>query len=200
MLQKIRQVEKVFREIDADVKRIKSVTGTGCPSGCISCCLKPNLEASVLEFLPLAYHLVSTGQDEEVVEKIENGQTICVSLNTMRVDDKQPGCGFYSHRGAICRLFGSAPLRDPKTGKLGLYACKILKENYAAEWGDINAKISAMPKQPVVSDYYYRLMAIDPHLANDYNPINLSILKAIHKVSLSVRNRPQPNAPFGKAV
>ena len=200
MLQKIRQVERIFREMDSEFARLKNVTGVTCPEGCMLCCLKPNLEASVLEFLPLAWHLVTTGQHHEVIENIESGLSVCVALNTIRPDDMMPGCRFYKHRGAICRLFGSAAIRDSKTRKLSLYSCKTLKENYASSWAEISERLNLQKKLPVVSDFYFRLVAVDPQLSAEYHPINESIYLAIEKVALIVQHRPKPNAPFGKAV
>ena len=200
MLQKIRQVERIFREMDQELSRLKTATGVTCPEGCLLCCLKPDLEASVLEFLPLAWHLVATGQHHEVIETIESGQKVCVSLNTLRTDDKMPGCRFYNHRGAICRLFGSAAIRDSKTRKLSLYSCKTQKENYASSWSEISDRLNLQKNPPVVSDFYFRLVAADPHMSADYHPINESIYRAIEKVALFVQHRPKPNAPFGKAV
>jgi len=200
MHQKVKQVENVFKEMDNHLARFKKVTQVNCPQGCILCCLKPDLEANVLEFLPLAWHLVKTGMHEEVLEKIESGQTVCVSLNTIRADNSLPGCKFYPHRGAICRLFGSAALRNNKTGRLTLYTCRTLKDNYAGIWTEMETRIGNEKNVPMVPDYYYRLIAIDPILANDYNPINKTIYKAIGKVMLWFSHRPKPNSPFGKAM
>lgn len=200
MQQKVRQVEKIFKAMDRDLSRFRKVTGVGCPEGCILCCLKPDLEASVLEFLPLAWHLVKTHQHEAVLDKIESGQNVCISLNTVRSDSSAPGCGFYAHRGAICRLFGSAALRNSKNGQISMYSCKVQKENHENEWNGITSKINQLENPPIVSGYYYQLMAIDPHMAADYNPINQSIYKAISKVAYYLSHRPQPNAPWNKAV
>jgi uncharacterized protein len=199
MQQKVRQIEKVFKAMDQDLTRFSKITGVGCPSGCILCCLKPDLEASVLEFLPLAWHLVKTNQHNEVLDKIESGQSVCVSLNTIRTDSTNPGCGNYAYRGAICRLFGSATVRNSKTGKHSMYSCKTQKEEYASDWDSLTERINKMDHPPVVTDYYYQLMAIDPHLAADYNPINQSIYKAINKVAYYLSHRSRPNSPCSKA-
>jgi hypothetical protein len=59
---------------------------------------------------------------------------------------------------------------------------------------------------PVVSDFYYQIYYIDPQLANDYNPINVSIRKAIEKVAYYYANKPirksrvKGNAPVDKEV
>ncbi len=194
MYQKVKEVAKLFKAMDNDLVRFKKVTGVACPQGCILCCLKTGLEASVLEFFPLAWHLVRSRQYEGVLQQIESGQPVCISLNTVCSDVTVPGCRFYNHRGAICRLFGSAALRYGKSGKLSLYSCRTLKDNYADDWGEMESLINRDKKAPVVSDYYFKLLAIDPYLANDYNPINQSIYKAIGKVLLYYSYRQKPGA------
>lgn len=184
--------------MEREISRFSQTTRVGCPSGCISCCLKPDLEASVLEFLPLAWHLVTTGQHDNVIARIEEGQTLCISLNTLRTDTEQPGCRYYTHRGAICRLFGSAAIRNLKTRRNTLYSCRIQKEEHAGHWEEMVTRINTLRGVPLVSDYYMELQTIDPQLANDYNPINLSILKAINKVEIYLSHRPKPGQ--GRAV
>jgi uncharacterized protein len=183
MLEKIRQIEDIFRVIDDKTVSLQKETKIFCPPECVLCCLKPGLEANVLECLPLAFHLVSTGLYEGVIEKIESGQEVCICLNQERNEDTHPGCKYYPYRPFICRLFGSAAIRDSKTGKHSLYACKTLKENYAEEWESVREKINLFRGLPVVADYYLQLIAVDPFLAGDYNPINQSIIKAIGAVS-----------------
>jgi uncharacterized protein len=183
MHEKIRQVERIFRELEDKTASLQNETKIVCPQDCVLCCLKPALEASVLELLPLAWHLVSSGHHEEILEKVESGQEVCACLNQVKNEDIHPGCKFYPNRPAICRLFGSAVTREKKSGRYSLHACKTMKENYAEEWESIRGKINLFPSLPVISDYYYQLYAIDLHLAGDYNPINQSIYKAIGAVS-----------------
>ncbi len=194
MLQTVRQIEKVYQRMERELSRFGQTTRVGCPSGCITCCLKPDLEASVLEFLPLAWHLVTTGQHDGVIARIEEYPKVCASLNTLRTVTEQPGCRFYAHRGAICRLFGSAALRNLKTRRNTLYSCKIQKELYADRWEEMVAQINSLKGVPLVTDYYMELQTIDPQLANDYNPINISIRKAINKVELYLSHCPKPGS------
>jgi uncharacterized protein len=200
LLKKVRQVEKIFKVLDGDMARLRKVSGVLCPDGCILCCLKPDIQASVLEFLPLAWHLVSTEQHEDVLLKIETGQQICVSLITMRNETSSAGCRFYEYRGAICRLFGSAAMRNNKTDKLALYACKTQKENYAESWNEITDRINRQKNVPLIPEYYSELNAVDHYLANDYNPINQSLYKAIGKVLIYFKHNPRPKSPYGKVV
>lgn len=190
MLEKIKQVEQIFKRLEKKVVTLQKGTGLTCQTGCNLCCLKPDLEANVLEFLPLAYYLVQTNQYEAALEKIESGQTLCINLKTLRLSEIENGCSNYAYRGLICRLFGSSAIKD-KNNQLQPYLCKIQKEVYAEKLSGITAEINRKQIAPVVSDYYYELQAIDPYLANDYNPINQSILKAISLVAYWYSNRPK---------
>jgi hypothetical protein len=43
---------------------------------------------------------------------------------------------------------------------------------------------------PLVTDFYYQIYFIDTQMANDYNPINVSIRKAIERVAYYYSNKP----------
>jgi ribosome-associated protein len=82
----------------------------------------------------------------------------------------------------ICRLFASAAIRD-KNGKFSVYACTYMKSAYPENFLKTNEQINTGMTVPVVSDYYFRIRFIDSQMADDYNPINVSIRKAIEKVA-----------------
>ncbi|MDQ3534847.1 MAG: YkgJ family cysteine cluster protein, partial [Bacteroidota bacterium] len=71
----VSQVEDVFIELDLDIAKFQQETGLGCIRGCGECCKKPDIEATVLEFLPLAYHLYKADLDIEVLERLENNNS-----------------------------------------------------------------------------------------------------------------------------
>lgn len=179
MMQKVDQVESLFREMDAAIAALQEKTNMVCPAGCVLCCLKPDMEVNVLECLPLAWHLVTSGLYEAVVSAIENGAGVCVCLNQQEQNGTAPGCRFYSYRPAICRLFGSSAIRNRREKTAHYYACKTLKDKYAPEWATVQAILRSSPDAPEVTTCYLRLHGLDPVLARDYNPVNRSILKAI---------------------
>ncbi|GIV37956.1 MAG: hypothetical protein KatS3mg032_2335 [Cyclobacteriaceae bacterium] len=55
--EKVQAVEQLFAELDEAMMRFRERINLSCPAGCVKCCLKPEIEATVLEFLPLAMHL-----------------------------------------------------------------------------------------------------------------------------------------------
>ena len=139
------------------------------------CCLKPNIEATVLEFLPAAYVLFKTGRAEEILQRFDTMQEnpVCVFCNPFLAAG---GCSIYEHRGLICRLFGFGIKLD-KNNRQQLTSCKTIKSTISGE--ELAKHIS---KAPVNSAYYLRLFGIDPKLAVTYYPINEAIRKAVELV------------------
>jgi len=189
MLAKIRKVERVFKELDKETEKFGKQSKLRCLTNCNLCCLKPDLEANVLEFLPLAYYLVSNNLHEAALDLIELEPAHCINLATSQVAGSTSGCSRYEHRGLICRLFGFSGVRD-KNSKLAIYTCTHMKKEFSTEFKFASEQINSGMKIPLAANYYSQIYYIDSHLANDYNPINISIKKAIEKVAYYYSNKP----------
>lgn len=189
MLDKIRKVERVFKQLDKETTRFGKQSNLRCLTNCNLCCLKPGLEANVLEFLPLAYHLVINNLHEAVLDLIETEPDHCINVAKSQVPGQTAGCSRYEQRGLICRLFGYSGVRD-KNSKLAVYTCAHMKKEFPVEFKAASEKINSGMKIPMVTDFYSQIYFIDPHMANDYNPINISIRKAIEKVAYYYANKP----------
>lgn len=180
LLQKVHAVENLYKHLDKEISDFQKSTGLHCVTGCGMCCKKPDIEATPLEFLPLAMQLFDEGRAEKVLEEIrDKDDTICIAF--------RPGttpfggsCGEYTYRGMICRLFGYAARRN-KEGVKELTTCKIIKEGQAKNYHEADMAVRAGAKIPYYSDYYSRLANIDPDLM-DFYPINIAIKKAIETV------------------
>ena len=68
MLEKIRKIERVFKQLDKETQKFGKQSNLKCLANCNLCCLKKGLEANVLEFLPLAYHLVQNNLHDAVLD------------------------------------------------------------------------------------------------------------------------------------
>jgi uncharacterized protein len=73
---------------------------------------------------------------------------------------------------------------------LAVYTCSHMKKEYPEEFKQASESINSGMNVPVVSDFYYQIYFIDSQMANDYNPINVSIRKAIEKVAYYYSNKP----------
>jgi len=177
--QLVREVEEVFLTLDEEISSFKHRTGLGCKSGCGRCCLKPDIEATVLEFIPYAHHLYKQGKAMEWLENPALSNSLCAIL-----DSNQPGighCTTYAHRGMICTLFGfSAKLN--KYGSRELISCQVIKTEQPEAFLTAYTETLAGSPTPLMRDFYMKMYAIDWELSQKFYPINTAIKKAIENV------------------
>ncbi|MFP4527011.1 MAG: YkgJ family cysteine cluster protein [Candidatus Kapaibacterium sp.] len=189
---KVRAVRKLFGRADREIASFKRKTSLGCPSGCAECCKKENIEATTLEFLPLAYNAYKNGTLCEMIQRVESSTDdgLCPLLDRFISADSPGGCNSYPERGMICRLFGFAATTD-KLGRAQLAACRVVKERDPDQYQKIYAEILAGAKAPLFINYYLALYTIDPAMSREYFPLRQAILNALSYVAFyySFRNR-----------
>jgi len=178
---KVLAVEQVFDKLDQEIAALQKWSGLHCAWGCGKCCFKPDIEATILEFLPFASYLYSLHLAQEWLEKLNNtDSTICLILNPT-----QGGAGLcseYKHRGLICRLFGYSA-RLNKYSKKELITCQIIKTEQEENYKTAESKISNGEESvPVMSHYYMQLLAIDDQLGREFFPINEALKRAIEVI------------------
>jgi Fe-S-cluster containining protein len=191
---KVSLVEGLFKQLDLEVSEFQNKTKLHCLSGCGNCCNKPTIEASPLEFLPLAFYLFLNGKAETTLKELnaKQKQSICHIYSSLNFIDSTLGrCSNYHYRGLICRLFGYAASRD-KYGQQRLVTCKIIKENQQIAYQDTIEAINKGLYLPLFTDYYMQLSQIDFKLGNMIVPINKALKLAIEEVLQYYAYRPFP--------
>lgn len=178
--QKVKSVKRVYERLDKDIAAFQSKTTLHCLSGCGECCKKPDIEAGIVEFLPLALDLYDRGLAESTLEELQQKPDSICHVFRPHVTAFGGLCNAYPHRGLICRLFGFTA-RVNKEEQKELVTCKYIKEEQNAAYKEAIAGISRGEKVPVMSEYYYRMQSIDPGLQGFY-PINVAMAKAIETV------------------
>ena len=192
IVRKVRAVEKLYHSLNLEIARFQDQAPLKCIKGCGACCQKADIEATVLEFIPLAYHYLLQEKAAETLEKLQNDARPTCSLLKLAVLDGTSGlCSDYQYRGLICRLFGYAASRD-KWGQLRLVTCSKIKEEQAALYAEVQKKIKAGVEVPVMSQYYSRLNAIDAELSRKFYPVNEAIIRALEVVLHYYAYRPKP--------
>jgi Fe-S-cluster containining protein len=189
MLDKIKKVERVFKQLDWEAEKFGKESNLKCLTNCNLCCLKKGLEANVLEFLPYAYYLVKNNLHEAVLDLLDTDPEHCINLAKTQITGQIEGCKSYQHRGLICRLFGFSGVRD-KNSKLAIYTCSLMKKEYPEEFRIASEQINLGMNIPLATNFYSQIYFIDSQMADDYNPINISIRKAIEKVAYYYANKP----------
>jgi Fe-S-cluster containining protein len=175
--QKVQAVMRVYSALDRHIDRLQSSTGMHCPAGCGQCCKKPDIEASPIEFLPLALAWLDEGilwEQYHSLQKKEDGLCFVFRPSITKFGGL---CNAYDRRGLICRLFGYSARLD-KDGKKELVTCKKIKEEQP---NAIQKSIVENKTIPVMTHYYSRMASIDMQL-NDRMPINQAMMKAIETV------------------
>lgn len=180
--EKVKAVEEVFEKLDAEIASFQRWSGLSCKTGCSRCCFKPDIAATVLEFLPFAYYLYRNGLAESWHEKLrQTEESLCLLLN--QVPSANVGaCTEYPHRGLICRLFGFSARKD-KYDKKELVTCQVIKseqsESYQKTVSGIQSEVGSVP---MMSHFHMQLMAVDAGLARNLHPINEAIRLAVEEV------------------
>ncbi len=178
--EKVRAVEQVFQKLDQEISQFQQGSSLHCKFGCGKCCFKPDIEATILEFLPYALYLHRAGKADEWYEKVKaSDSSICLILNPTQAG--MGLCSEYPYRGLICRLFGYSA-RTNKYAIHELVTCSTIKTEQTMAYRKAEQDIEAGGKVPVMSDYYMQLHGIDFELAREFYPINVAVQKAIETV------------------
>jgi uncharacterized protein len=183
LLEKSKAVEEIFQELEQESRQFHQEAGMGCLSGCGFCCANPEVPASPLEFLPLAFDLYEKGLADDIANQLANQEDpgICVVYRSNPADVTKGFCGNYSKRGLICRLFGASARKNNKTGLKELITCKILKAEKPVAFQSVTERINSDMQISLAPAYYTRIKDVDEALTNQY-PINQAILMAIELV------------------
>ncbi len=190
--QTVAQVEELFQKLDSEIAQFQSATSLHCKWGCGKCCFKPDIEATILEFLPFALSVYREGKAEEWHTLLKTSDSsVCLILNPTSAEAGL--CSDYKHRGLICRLFGYSA-RTNKYGKKELVTCSIIKTEQAEVFQKSGEQIDNGLPVPVMNQYYMQLTAIDPELSKDYFPINKALQKALERVMHYYAYRDSPDA------
>lgn len=173
---KIQLVKKILNEASQATDKFCKLSGLKGIQGCHACCLKNDIMASPLEFLPLAYDLCRKGIADKVYDRMgklkENVPCFFLSLT-----NKEGGCTQYENRGLICRLFGFSSNTD-KENNPRLITCKKIKDTQTYR----NLTAAIIKKSPEFRDFYIQFEAIDFFMAGEQLQINDAIRRAIEIV------------------
>ena len=181
-MDRIYRIISAYKGFDRAISRFQSVTGLHCPDGCSSCCTSRQVEASILELLPLALEIYSRRDEEEVIRSIqekENEQDLrCVLLLREPPLDMKGSCSYYDFRPLLCRLFGFA-LRKNKYNRPEFSPCNIIRSIDPGGVKRAEIAISEGLKCPIYQEAFMRIASINPDMGYRLLPINQALKGAI---------------------
>lgn len=179
----MRQVLEVYSRIDASIDAFSRSEGLRCPPGCGRCCENPDVEATVLEILPLAWQFYEEGRAEDVYMGLENqtseGHTACIHYSPDPFIQGNGRCTVYENRPFLCRMFGFSSRYD-KNGQVSPVFCRQHKSTWPQEIESISQRVrQGLALLPNYRDLHYELYGIHPDLQSKRFPINLALKKAL---------------------
>lgn len=182
-----RDVAALYEKIDEGTSRFRSLTGIHCPVGCGTCCESTEVEATPLEFFPLALGLFHDGHEGEVLDRLDNASGDACAFH--RPDELCHGkgrCSIYPWRPLTCRLFGYAAVRL-KNDRLEMTICSLVGK-LLPDARCLAASLMDRGFDPLVfTDVASELRGIDWNLGSQLLPINDAAKEAIEVVGLRLR-------------
>ena len=179
------RVIEVYRVIDQGIENLKNECGLSCPFGCGTCCESPNVEASILEMLPVAIWMFESGEVDMWLEKLatKGDDPTCVFYTPETLSYGQGRCGIYPIRPSMCRLFGYAAVRD-KLGNLKFGACKVMKAVSPDEVAEVIAATQRPGAVLSFADASNCVASVDPVLGTARLAINRAVIRAVERIGL----------------
>lgn len=176
------EVRQVFDELGVEIKSYLDESQLTCFSGCGFCCSNPKVNASVIEFLPLAFKLFEEGKAEVVLERLETSDDDSCVLYKKTSEDGHAGfCSDYQNRGLICRLFGTSS-RKNKYSENELLVCNKIKVGKPELFKEVSLEIKKDLHVPSSANNYSKLSNIDFDLTSAQFTVNIAIKKALEEV------------------
>jgi len=178
----VRSVFKVYENLDKQIENFSRISSLRCPDGCGVCCENPNVEATILEMLPLAQEIYLLGKENEILEaldaRMERTDASCILYQPDPEIYGNGRCLFYVHRPLICRLFGFAA-RKNKYNIIDFSPCKVIKEKgpHLAQRAQIAITNQILP--PMYQESALRVASVLPSMGFSRFPINQAMWEAL---------------------
>jgi Fe-S-cluster containining protein len=183
----ISSVEEIYQEADRDTRRFQVEAGISCPTGCGSCCESHQVEATILEALPMAASVIRDGSLNAIYdllkEKAERDDPVCVFF--VKLGKDVGCCSRYAVRPLVCRLFGFAG-RIGKAGLPEFSPCRRIKESFPHQASLAVKAVSRGYRIPIFSHFFTRVSSIYPLLGMKTMPINEAFRSAIDYAGLRI--------------
>jgi len=175
------QVDQVFAELGERYARYQRDRALFCRPSCGECCLHPEVEATVLEMLPLAFELLAAGKAEEMLATLgEHSHSSCLFYVSHSPDRTQGQCSVYQQRPGVCRMFGAAGYNG-REGEVLLSVCKNIRADHPKALQETLIALESDPP-PMIRNGKEQLRQLDYELGGINYPINQAVRLALEKV------------------
>ncbi len=179
----IREMESLYGEIDRQVAAFQLATGLRCRPGCGHCCPGAPVQATVVEMLPAAAALIRARLADPWLDRLGGAGETCAGFSTRRVAPGAGHCTLYSHRPAVCRLFGFAARQD-RWGRRELSICRIIKADLPEAVAHAVRGLDQQMPVPCLTAYQARIFGLEPGAR--LMPINQALGRALQRCGLAL--------------
>jgi Fe-S-cluster containining protein len=178
-------VRALYRRLDRRIASFRRASGLGCPPGCGECCLSPEVEATVLEMLPLVLDLRRRGLLASTLERLGVGAPRrCLFYSPAPLGAFGGHCSVYPWRPLLCRLFGFASVAGPQ-GRPELAVCGRMRAAVPDRTRTAAAAVLAgRLRAPLMRDWSLAAYRLDPALGANPLPLNSALKQALERVGL----------------
>jgi Fe-S-cluster containining protein len=179
-------VRAIYRRLDRRIAAFRRRSGLACLPGCGECCRSTEVEATVLELLPLALELYRQGRAEEVLGRLRSSSAPerCLLASERPLGRFGGHCTEYSRRPLLCRLFGFAAMEN-REGRPELVACGLIRKAEPIKIRRAAAGVTeGKPAAPLMRDYTLAVYRLEPVLGSGALPINAALRQALERVAL----------------
>ncbi|MCX7679175.1 MAG: YkgJ family cysteine cluster protein [Spirochaetes bacterium] len=172
---------ELYRTIDDATFQVKTLLSINCPAGCGTCCCtaSSNIEASIIEMLPLCIYCFKKNIYHEI--RLRIAENFCPFYRPTPLPDGGC-CNAYQYRPLVCRLFGFSFMKN-KFGTFIPIACPTLRNEYEKKSEIISTNATILP---LITAFSFQSLTIDYSLGNDRYPINVAFAKAMDYVLLKI--------------
>jgi Fe-S-cluster containining protein len=179
----------IYRRLDCRLAAFRRRSGLACLPGCGECCRSTEVEATVLELLPLALELCRRRAAEKVLGRLHGSQAQapCILFSERPLGRFAGHCTEYSRRPLLCRLFGFSAMED-REGNPELVACRLIRQAYPVRAGKAAAAVAqGRLVVPIMNAYTTAMSRMEPVLGSGALPINEALRQALQRVALAAR-------------
>ena len=180
----VAQVMWHYVSLDKCIKRFQRLGGVHCLPGCGSCCEGRNVEATVLEMMPMAvalYRLKECGQWQEDA-LFSAKEPLCIFYNKDNSVCGSGCCSMYHFRPLLCRLFGFS-VRKNKHGQMEFFTCARIRTADPRVYERVQGLIKEGMAVPMMTDFSMRVYSIDPYLSRERLPVTQALQRAYENVA-----------------
>lgn len=180
LTQLIIEVLNLYNDIDKEINEFLINTSIQCLDRCGQCCLSPNVEATIVEFFPLAAELTRRGELLNWFQLLEDrkGDNICALYDPNPSPSQKGHCRFYVWRPVLCRLFGVSFTRD-KNNKPVLLVCHQQKSSYPELVKKTQQLLNDGLFGPNLQHFFLHIQGLGPNYIHTLMPINQALYQAL---------------------